>query len=174
MPGIYLHMISLQWHCEMYKDCPVLCISLYGKTPPKPCEMDQFLCHESFCQNTFRLNSSPMVPGWQYSKLIYMFSTIWRKSFKQNYLYINWSFLFIYYKSAWKSIGPFSSELFKIYLIGVKKPFIVFLSRGWFRLLVRGKSPICWQLLWYLRLEGGWIFIRYHSHCILERDSDYR
>jgi len=168
-------MISLQWHCKMYKDCPVHCI-FYRKTPRQNLVKWTIQKENFFVMRVFAKNFSfpPMVTGWQYSKLIYMFSTIWRKSFKPNYLYINWSFLFIYYKSAWKSIGPFSSELFKIYLIGVKKPFIVFLSRGWFRLLVRGKSPICWQLLWYLRLEGGWIFIRYHSHCILERDSDYR
>ena len=32
--------------------------------------------------------------------------------------------------------------------------------------------PIYWQKLWYFRLEEGWIFIRYHFHCILERDDD--
>jgi len=54
-----------------------------------------------------------------------------------------------------------------------KKPFIVFPSRRWSQALVREKPgcPIYWKKLWYFRLEQGWIFIRYHFHCILERDD---
>jgi len=59
-------------------------------------------------------------------------------------IYKNWILIFIYYKSAWNyvtQLDHFSSELFKIYLIGEEKtPFIVFPSRGWFHVLVRKRS----------------------------------